>query len=244
LRIAVTGACGSIGQALIPNLVEHDVFATDVDTLDVTDESAVRAAFLGFGPEIVYHLAADKHAPDGEEHPEHTALVNISGTENVLRAAAGAKVIVASTCKAADPETAYGASKLIAERMVLNAGGVVIRYYNVRETSGNVFRLWESIPKTDPIPFTDCRRYFISLDDAIRLTIRAIGLPSGRYTVDPGRSVHMSLEADRLYPTRQLVKVPRRRGDRKIEPLKARTETLVPYEGILRIESPHDPVPA
>jgi FlaA1/EpsC-like NDP-sugar epimerase len=187
-------------------------------------------------------LAADKHAPHGESDPEHTANVTVQGTANVLRYSNGAKVIFASTCKAADPETAYGASKLIAERMVLNAGGVVVRYYNVRETQGNVFRLRESIPDDEPIPWTDCWRYFISLEQAIDLTLKAMELPSGRYTVNPGESVYMEELAEDLYPHRRRVEVPRRRGDRYAEPLCATSETLTKVGGIVRVESPHDPV--
>lgn len=245
MRVAVTGANGSIGSVLVPRLqVEHEVWASDIDSLDVTDPDDVRHQFYGFNPDVVYHLAADKHAPDGEEDPAGTALVNISGTENVLRAAPDAKVILTSTCKAADPETAYGASKLIAERMVLNAGGVVIRYFNVRETSANVFRLWESLPLSEPIPYTDCWRYFINLDEAVALTLRALELPSGRYTVDPGSAYYMPTLARDLYPGRQYVEVPRRRGDRRREPLCAESETFTTYRGLIRIRSPHDPVEA
>jgi FlaA1/EpsC-like NDP-sugar epimerase len=116
---------------------------------------------------VIYHLAGAKHAPEGEQHPAMVARVNTIGTDNIVRAACGAKVILASTCKAGDPETAYGASKLIAERIVLNAGGVVVRFFNVRETAGNVFRLWEQIPFPQPIPYTDCWRYFISSTGAL-----------------------------------------------------------------------------
>lgn len=239
----MTGAAGSIGVPLCDALEANgdEVYRTDADTLDVLDAVRVERRIERYGPRVIYHLAADKHAPNGEVDPAYTALLNISGTENVLAAAGDAKVVLASTCKACDPETAYGASKLIAERMVLNAGGVVVRYYNVRETAGNVFRLWESLPLSKPIPWTDCWRYFVSLDDAVALTVRAASLPSGRYTLDPGTIVHMRTEALQLYPTRVLVEVPRRRGDRQREPLCGASETLESYEGVVRVESPHDP---
>lgn len=242
-RILVTGAAGSIGVPLVERLQRADdaVLATDIESCDVLSEEAVQTTVAFFRPDVIYHLAADKHAPQGERDPAYTALLNISGTENVLANANGAKVVLASTCKACDPETAYGASKLIAERMVLNASGVVVRYYNVRETAGNVFRLWESLGVSEPVPWTDCWRYFVSLDDAVALTVRAMSLPSGRYTLDPGDPVHMHGEADRLYPRRKLVEVPRRRGDRRRELLCASSEELSPYEGLVRVESPHDP---
>lgn len=250
-RVLVTGAAGSIGVPLVEKLRADRtvVYPTDLpgeyngtdQALDVRDKKQVHLVLSSMRPTVIFHLAGAKHAPEGELDPAGAARTNIDGTANVLRYAGDAKVVLASTCKACDPETAYGASKLIAERMVLNAGGVVVRYYNVRETAGNVFRLWESLPLSQPIPWTDCYRYFISLDEAVALTVRAAGLPSGRYTVDPGSFVHMHDEAARLYPNRPLVEIPRRRGDRHREPLCATSERLLPYEGLMWVESPHDP---
>lgn len=237
MRTLVTGAKGSIGTLLVPQL-EGDVVATDVDTFDVT---RARRNDLG-GYDLIYHLAGAKHAPVGEEDPEETFRINVVGTENIIRAAKGrAKIVFASTCKACNPETVYGATKLIAERMVLNAGGVVARFYNVRETCGNVFRLWEGLAPDEPVPYTDCSRFFISVDQAVKLLLACSMLPSGRYTVDPGRPRHMRDEAEALYPHRELVEVPRRRGDRAKEPLCATNERVLPsVQGILRIVSYND----
>jgi FlaA1/EpsC-like NDP-sugar epimerase len=146
-RILVTGACGSIGEQILPLLKRSAlVFPTDVlehDTyLDVTDANHVREWIGTVKPTHILHLAGAKHAPVGESDPADTFRVNTVGTANVLAASAGIKVILTSTCKACNPETVYGASKLIAERMVLNAGGVVVRYYNVRETASRI--LWRS----------------------------------------------------------------------------------------------------
>jgi FlaA1/EpsC-like NDP-sugar epimerase len=249
-RILVTGAAGSIGGALVPFLLDegHDVLATDKGTLDVRDVGQVRAHVVSLKPDLIYHLAGAKHAPEGEEDPLAVTETNVHGTANVLDAArlVGAKVVVSSTCKACDPETVYGASKLIAERLTLNAGQAVVRYYNVRETSGNVFRLWESIPEPEPIPWTDCRRYFISLEAAIRLTVRAADLPPGRYVApaETRHPEHMRDVARALYPHRDLVEIPRRRGDRQQEPRCARSESMVMIgaPGIVRVVSAHDPV--
>lgn len=243
-RILITGAKGSIGSLLPIRLMGHIVTQTDVDTFDVTRPVAFdREHVANRKYDVVFHMAGAKHAPVGETDPWAAALVNVFGTKHVLDAFPAARVILASTCKAANPETVYGASKLIAERMVLNAGGVVVRYYNVRETAGNVFRHWESLPESEPIPYTDCWRYFITTKQAVDLTVAALELPSGRYTVDPGEPRHMLAEARQLYPGRPLVPIPPRRGDRVREPLHADHEHLVPvasHPGVLEIVNRHD----
>lgn len=243
MKFLVTGARGSVGQALLPRL-GGDVVATDVLELDVTDRREVLRVIRHHRPDVIYHLAGAKHAPDGELDPADVADVNITGTLNVLDAAArvGAKTIVTSTCKACDPETAYGASKLIAERATLNAGGVVVRFHNIPESSGNVFRIWESVPEDEPLPVMDCWRYFTPMDSAVGLLLRAADLPSGRYAVNPQRDKWIPDLARELYPDREQVMLERRRGDRWSEPLVAKCETEWVRGDILVITGAHDPV--
>lgn len=233
MTVWITGAAGSVGSALLERLPQ--AIGTDID-VDVTDRAAVDKAARTIRPSLVLHCAGAKHAPEGETDPAHVAAVNIDGTQNILSVCS--RVVLASTCKAADPETAYGASKLIAERIVLNAGGWVARFYNVRETQGNVFEIWAN---TDPLPVMPCWRYFISLKDATDLMLALPALPPGRYTVDPGPAVFIPDLADELYPGREKALVQPRRGDRVREPLAARCETLTPHEGLVRVEGPHDP---
>jgi FlaA1/EpsC-like NDP-sugar epimerase len=196
-------------------------------------------------PQVVVHLAAAKSAPDGELFPLEIAETNVLGTVNVLASArhVGARVILASTCKAVDPETAYGASKLLCERMVLSEGGSVARFFNVREAQGNVFRLWERIPPSEPLPVTPCQRFFISMDQTVDLLVRVIGLPSGRYSVRPDGPFRMRDVAEELYPGRELSLIMPRRGDRDVEPLCAPTEQVTDISGgLIRITSVHDEV--
>lgn len=246
MTVLVTGAAGSVGRRLIARLPR----AAGTDSawydrhLDVTDREEVEHWFKVVRPELVYHLAGAKHAFEGELDPGRVAEINITGTANVISAARrhGSKVVFSSTCKACDPETAYGASKLIAERLVLNAGGVVVRYYNIPESDGNVFRHWESLLESEPIPYTSCWRYFISMEQALTLTLAGAELASGRYVVDPGLPQHMRIVAERLYPGRALVEVPRRRGDRAREPLHAACEEMWPIglDGLYAVRSPYD----
>ncbi len=238
-RVVVTGARGSIGTALLEAL-GPDAQGIDIEDWDITQP---RRNEYEAHPDVIYHLAASKDAPEGELDPWKVAKVNIQGTQNILKRWPGARVILASTCKACDPETAYGASKLIAERIVLNAGGSVARFHNVIETSGNVFETWRGIPADQPIEYTDCTRYFIPLRAAVDLLVAVTSLPAGRYMTYPAYARHMSDMARIYYPSRERVEVPRRRGDRATEPLHAANETLHSVygtDGIYRVENPSD----
>lgn len=238
-RIVVTGASGGIGRALVALLAGTgiEVCATDVDTLDVTvgrDFARLRAATL------VFHLAAEKDACAGEVLPERALLVNAVGTANIL--ASGVRTVFASTCKAASPETVYGASKLIGERLTLNAGGAVARLFNVCDSPRNVFETWAALPSHEPIPVTECTRYFISSREAVALLLWSAALAGGRYAIADAVPRTMRDVAAALYPGRAVRTIPRRRGDRAREPFCAPNEMagaeIVP--GIIRIESAHD----
>jgi FlaA1/EpsC-like NDP-sugar epimerase len=239
-RILVTGAKGSIGSGLLTHL---EAVATDVDSLDVRDEEAVRETLSAADPEVILHLAAAKSAPDGERDPMSALEINVIGTRNVLaHAPRGCHVVTASTCKSCEPETAYGASKLVAERVTLNAGGSVARFYNVVESSGNVFETWSQLAADDPIPVTPCRRYFISLAEAVSLVLWTAVLPPARYGFDPGTAREMRDVAADLYPGRVIHSIPPRRGDRLVEPLAARHEQVEQdaQASLLRIVGAHD----
>jgi FlaA1/EpsC-like NDP-sugar epimerase len=246
-RVLLTGGSGSLGTALAPRLVAEGVrelAVTDLVDLDVTSLNALALRFREFRPTIVYHLAAHKSAPYGEEDPEGVLFVNALGTANVVKAAAmaGARVVTASTCKAVQAETVYGATKLIAERLTLNAGGWVARFYNVPESQGNVFEIWRGLPVDEPLPVTQCTRFYISAAQVIKLLLVVPTMPSGRYTAYPGPPVTVQELAQMQYPGRETTAMRRRRGDRAIEPRCAECETIVPtdYEGIERILNRHD----
>ena len=247
MKALVTGAKGQVGQTLCVELAERDwdVIPTDIDEMDVTYRRKVFEVMDRHEPDVVFHLAAKKLAVEGELEPGRFAITNISGTQNVADACRveRAKLILVSTCKAADPETAYGASKLIAERITLNAGGVVCRFFNVPEAGPSVFTLWSEITDAHPIPYTDCWRYFVSLQKSVEFLIHAAELPTGRYAPEPGPSLHMREVAKALYPERMLIEIPRRRGDRVVEPKCAVCETFEDFDGFIKITGAHDPVP-
>lgn len=250
-RVLVTGAAGSIGEAIVPILKAAGIttFATDIDTdtganwLDVCDFHAVNATIETWRPTIILHLAGAKHAPEGELNPWETTRTNSVGTDQIVKKAvrSGARVVLASTGKACDPETVYGASKLIAERIALEAGQSVARFYNVVETQGNVFDIWRNVPSDQPLLVTPCERYFVSLAEAVSLVLWTAVLPAGRYTIDPGWARYMPDVVADLHPGRQVVLTDPRRGDRLKEPRRARSEAHERYPHHLeRVVSVHE----
>jgi FlaA1/EpsC-like NDP-sugar epimerase len=88
----------------------------------------------------------------------------------------------------------------------------------------------------------ECERYFLSIDEAVALTLWAAVLPSGRYAVDPGLARNMVGVALELYPGRPHRLLPRRRGDRAREPLLASHEEIreTDHDWIWQIVSHHD----
>lgn len=241
--ILITGARGSLGAAALETLRDAGahVIGLDIDEYDVRQPAPIHPSAT-----VLLHLAAWKDAPKGEVDPGEVVRTNIHGTENVLSSFRDAKVVLASTCKAADPETVYGASKLIAERMVLAQGGRVARFFNVVESSGNVFETWDALPAGEPLPVTPCQRHFISLREAVSLLLWAAVSAPGRYGFDPGPPRRMIDVARDAYPDCDVSDVPRRRGDRLAEPLIALCERceLTRTPGLFRIRNPHDGAPA
>ncbi len=160
MRVLITGISGFLGRHLAPKLLAegHEVFGIrldegealegvverQVDILNVPDLNSVVA---DFSPEVVVHLAGLSHVGRSwDQMPEYFA-VNVLGVENVLAAATGAKVIFASSSEvygAVPPEqqpilesrrpaprNPYGLTKAASERMILAAGGIVVRTFNL-----------------------------------------------------------------------------------------------------------------
>jgi FlaA1/EpsC-like NDP-sugar epimerase len=238
-RILITGARGSIGSALVERLSAAGVaaVATDLDTLDVTCAETVASVIRHHAPTLVIHLGAIKHVDESEDVPNAAVKTNVLGTMHLLsELAERARLVSVSTCKACNPETVYGASKLLTERLTLNVGGTVARLYNVVETAGNVFEIWTALPVEAPVPATRCVRYFISREEAVAVVLWAAVLPSGVYTIDPGTPRSLTDVARSLFPTRAIVEIPPRAADRHAEPRVATNEAIEPVvQGIERI---------
>jgi UDP-N-acetylglucosamine 4,6-dehydratase len=205
--LLITGGTGSFGNAVLrrfidSNLKEIRVFSRDEKKQDdmrkqyadsklkfyigdVRDRGSVDSAMSGV--DYVFHAAALKQVPSCEFHPMEAVRTNILGTENVIRAAIGAKVkrlVCLSTDKAVYPINAMGISKAMMEKVMIAASrasneGTVIcgtRYGNVMASRGSVIPLFvDQILAGKPITVTDpaMTRFMMTLDDAVELVLFA-----------------------------------------------------------------------
>lgn len=239
--VLVTGSDGHLAGHVIPLLKQrgHKVCRMDLPDYDVTDLAAFRR-FVG--ADACIHLAGLKYADRAELDPLPTVDVNVRGTANVV-AVFGARCVVASTCKAADPETVYGASKLIAERIALEAGARVVRLVNVLGSPGGVTDIWAQVPDDEPLPVCDATRLFIDADHAARLFVDALDWPTGRYAPNGAMEAYVHDIAAMLHPGRLQTCIPLRRGDRKHERLNSACERSMRWtDDAVRITGQHDPV--
>ena len=153
---------------------------------DVRDRERLRRAMHGV--DIVVHAAALKQVPACEYNPMEAIKTNIMGTSNVVEAALDAgvkKVMALSTDKAVNPVNLYGATKLAAEKLVVQsnayAGADVtryacVRYGNVVGSRGSVVPVFLQQRKTGKVTITDARmtRFWLSLEQGVHFVIRCI----------------------------------------------------------------------
>lgn len=167
-----------------PALAIHPVIA------DVRDTARLHSIFARFRPEVVFHAAAHKHVPLMELNPEEAFTNNVQGTQNVLDAAEQAgseRLVLISTDKAVAPSSIMGASKRLAELLVIGAGTrsrrpyVVVRFGNVLGSRGSVVpTLQAQIERGGPVTVThpDMKRFFMTIPEAVHLVLQAGGLGS------------------------------------------------------------------
>lgn len=194
MRIWLAGASGVIGVRLVPRLLaaghvvagmtrtpgKADMLAglgAEPVICDVFDADALRAAVAGFGPDLVMHQLTD--LPDTADRiPEFAARNNrirTEGTRNLLAAAraGGAERIIAQSIAWTPP--AGGEAVAEHERLVLEAGGVVLRY--------GVFYGPGTFGGEQPPPGEGVR---IHVDAAARRTVELLDAPSGVIEVVEG----------------------------------------------------------
>ena len=211
--ILVTGGCGSIGSEIVRQLCKENparirVFDNNesgqwaisqelgtglIRNLigDIRDKDRIGRAMEGV--DFVFHAAALKHVPLCEYNPFEAVYTNVVGTKNVLEAAIekGVKRLVGiSTDKAVNPINTMGASKLLGERIIINApvglSGILhscVRFGNVLGSKGSVLSVFEQqIKAGGPVTVTteDMTRFFMTIPQAVSLVLEAAKVMEGR----------------------------------------------------------------
>lgn len=208
-KILIIGGTGTIGQGLIKELekqkpyvirifsrdeykqfvMEHELNNKKLFRFligDIRDYERVERAMNGI--DVVFNLAAMKHVPACEYNPEEAIKTNVIGMENVIKAAMHhniESVIFTGSDKAINPTNSYGATKMLAEKLVQAANFskgtvrtkfVAVRFGNVMGSRGSVIPLFkEQIKSNRSITITDpeMTRFMMTLSQAVRLIMDA-----------------------------------------------------------------------
>jgi len=207
--ILVTGGCGSFGEKFVEIILkEHnpksiriydnrELAEVEMERKfnnsrlrffigDVRDEKRLNRAMNGV--DIVVHAAALKHVPICEYNPIEAVRTNIEGAINVIDTAIDngvEKVIAISTDKAVHPVNLYGATKMVAEKLFMQANSYTgrrktifscVRYGNVVASSGSVIPLFMEQKKKSTLTLTDKRmtRFWITLEEGVKFVVDCI----------------------------------------------------------------------
>lgn len=154
---------------------------------DIRDADAVDRLFHNYGINYVFHLAALKHVPICENHPQEAIKTNINGTINLINSAIKynvKKFIDVSSDKAVAPSNMYGMTKSIGEKLTIQANTltdhtdfVCIRAGNVLGSNGSVVPYFiDQIKTTNKLTVTDSKmtRFFLSFKEAMDLIFQAV----------------------------------------------------------------------
>ena len=158
---------------------------------DVRDENRLHRAMHGVT--TVIHAAALKQVPACEYNPIEAVLTNIMGTRNVIDAALDTgveRVLTVSTDKAVNPFNLYGATKLVAEKLSVQANAYrgdlptrfsCCRYGNVVGSRGSVVPLFVQQRNDRVLKLThpDMTRFWLTLEQGVRFAIRSVELMRG-----------------------------------------------------------------
>jgi FlaA1/EpsC-like NDP-sugar epimerase len=159
---------------------------------------------------VVFHAAAHKHVPILEDYASEAIRTNVFGTLNVLNAcdqSGTSHLVCISTDKAATPTSVMGASKWLAEQVLLARGTrdgyCSVRFGNVLGSRGSVIPTFQrQIAAGGPVTVTDPRmtRYFMSTDEAVRLVLLAAARSADRkmLALDMGDQVNIYELAERM----------------------------------------------
>jgi FlaA1/EpsC-like NDP-sugar epimerase len=268
-RILVTGAGGWIGSALTRSLAEfaprqlvlleaaeRNLYEVDAALQklprpiehvailgSVSHPALLTEIFRRYRPQIVYHAAAYKHVPLMEQNPFAAIENNAIGTSLLVEAALNNRteqLILLSTDKAVDPISIMGASKRIAELVVLTRraqGSLMkaVRLGNVLGSEGSIVPLFLKQMKSGlPVTVThpDVRRYFLTTVDAVTLLLEAAHAETAPGILVPDLAEPLRVEAlarhlmAKVQATSTLVFTELRPGDKMCEALLSARESF------------------
>jgi len=214
--VLVTGAAGSIGSELCRQIArfrpagivgfeiaESPLFEIDREMRQAFPQvpfypqigSSQNRARLDevlrqYSPSVVYHAAAYKHVPMMEAHVFEAVENNVFGTYNVAVAAADHGVedfVMISSDKAVRPTNIMGATKRVAELLLLALQNgctkyVAVRFGNVLGSNGSVIPIFKKqIAAGGPVTVThpDMRRFFMTIPEACQLVLQAAAIGEG-----------------------------------------------------------------
>ena len=215
-KILITGGTGSLGTALTKRLLSMGVEQIRIfsrnefkqismeseihdDRLrfligDVRDQKRLRRAIEDV--DIVFHAAALKHVPKIEYNPFEAIKTNVEGSQNVIDACLENDVeraVCIGTDKAVSPLNTYGATKLLMEKLFVNAQQYsnpkkhptkffAVRYGNVFGSSGSVIpKFIDQIKNNQRLTITDEKmtRFSITMQQALDFILKATELGNG-----------------------------------------------------------------
>jgi FlaA1/EpsC-like NDP-sugar epimerase len=211
--IMVTGAGGFIGSELVRRLcaykpatiilVDHSEFGLyEINRYCVDagiraiplmssygDRWLMKKTLARFNPDMAFHVGAYKH--------------NVLEAATLFKLFREARVpfVCVSTDKAVNPTNIMGCSKRMVEYLALHSGGSIVRFGNVLGSSGSVLPLfYEQITSGKDVTITHERvdRYFMTVGQAVSLTLEAMLLPPSIYCFDMGAPVKILEVARRM----------------------------------------------
>jgi len=218
-RVLVTGAAGSIGSELCRQIIEagaaylacldkdeNGLFRLERELRDqpreagfdfllgdIKNQTRLEVFFEQGKPEIVFHAAAYKHVPILQFHPEEAVENNVFGTRQLVGMAVRYQVerfVMISTDKAVNPTNVMGATKQVAEKVVL-AESIrgepgpqfsIIRFGNVLGSAGSVVEMFHrQIARGGPVTVThpEMERFFMTIAEAVQLVLFAAAMGRG-----------------------------------------------------------------
>ena len=221
---------------------------------DVRDRQRIYRAMNGV--DIVVHAAALKQVPACEYNPIEAVRTNIDGSINVIDAAIDncvEKVIAISTDKAVHPVNLYGATKMVAEKLFIQANtytGAVktkfscVRYGNVVGSRGSVLPLFNEQKTSGVLTITDNRmtRFLLTLDQGVNFVLGCLEMMQGGEIFVPKiPSVYIMDLADVIAPDAKKKVVGIRPGEKLHEVLLTEDESrhTKEFETLFIIEPEH-----